>query len=646
MNVPAANYSAPPDGRALLVIPESEGQALTAPFIQTILHDVRAGAPLLLDGSVPWAQELGVKALGSRGEITRYRWDHYAQDPVQLPGRLTYPRFKAKPPLQVLAFDSRSNWPLLVSGSLGRGRFIYSAIPLEPRQGMVFQYLPFLAQAIVDELHVAPTLAADNLCAYVDVGGEPNMDPTVIVSQLKSWSVREVHFGAFYGSEMYQAFLPRFLAAAHREGISVYAWLEYPMVSQEFWDQHPQWREVTASGHKAVMDWRLHMALEDPACFQAVAELTRHLVLDYDWDGVDFAELYFEASRGIFTHPRDFTPMHPVFRETFKQRYGVDPLTIFDADSPNYGLRNAQLLSELEDYRVELVTDLTLKFLETLASCQVQKPYLRTTLTFLDALRDPTVTERYGVNPSQLLALQKRFGFGVEIEDPYTVWNSAPDRYRAIGEHYRSQLNLGTPFSIDVNVVDRYPSGRPLTRPRGQELYELLANVAASVDLITLYAYSTFSPDDMRLVPYVLGAQQIAQGPIEEGSLAAERQLYWHTDTRGKSVFVDGQEWPCWSDSQVLIPAGTHTVLTRSRTGQLDPHELRIESINCALVAAERSGARVRFEYDSQGRCYVLLNRRPSMVLCDGASEAGRIIEGNDHVCLVLPQGKHTVQLE
>ena len=284
-----------------------------------------------------------MKAIGGHSEITRYRWDQYAQDDVRLPGRLAYPRFKAGPSLQALAVDPKHNAPLVVSGSHGQGRFIYSAIPLEPAEGMVFQYLPFLAQAIVDQLHVAPTLAADNLCIYIDFGGEPKVDPAVVVAQLKSWSVREVHLGAFYGSEMFQDFVPRFLAAAHQEGIAVYAWLEYPMVSQEFWDQHPQWREVTASGHQAVMDWRLHMALEDPACFQAVADLTRRLVLDYDWDGVDFAELYFEAERGIFKRPKDFTPMHPTFRQMFKQRYGVDPLTMFNPDSPNYGLRNPQL---------------------------------------------------------------------------------------------------------------------------------------------------------------------------------------------------------------------------------------------------------------------------------------------------------------
>jgi hypothetical protein len=645
--VSAEGYGSSQRGRSpLLIIPEREGWQLDPALVQTILHDVEGGMPLLLDGPAPWAEELGVKAIGTRSVITRYRWDHYAEDPVRLPGRLAYPRFRANAALQVLALDPNHQAPLVVSGSRGQGRFIYSAIPLEPQEGMVFQYLPFLVQAIVDELHVVPSLAADNLCVYVDAGGEPKIDPALVAAQLKSWSVREIHLGTFYGSEAFREFVPRFIAAAHQEGIAVYAWLEYPMVSQEFWDQHPQWREVTASGHPAIMDWRLHMALEDPACFQAVAELTRRLVLDYDWDGVDFAELYFEGEPKLFERPRDFTPMHPTFRNMFRERYGVDPLIMFDRDSPEYGPRNPELRSELKEYRVELITQLTEHFLEILANCQAQKPYLQTTLTFLDALRDPTVTERFGVDPDRLLALERRFGFAVEIEDPYTVWNSSPDRYRAIGEHYRPRLLPGMPFSLDVNVVDRDPPGRPLNKPRGLELYELVANVAANVDLITLYAFSTFSPDDMRLVPFVLGAQQITNGTPGEGRVSAQRQLLWRTDAHGRTVYLDGQEWPCRSDSQVLIPAGAHSVLTRPQADSAGQSALRIESLNGTILGAERSGQDVRLTYESRGRCYVTLNRLPTTMLCDGAPGVGKVLSNGGRVCLMLPQGKHTVELE
>jgi hypothetical protein len=294
---------------------------------------------------------------------------------------------------------------------------------------------------------------------------------------------------------------------------------------------------------------------------------------------------------------------------------------------------------------VELITQLTQKFLEILAGCHSQKPYLQTTLTFIDALRDPTVTERFGVDPERLLALEKRFGFAVEIEDPYTVWNSSPDRYRAIGEYYRPRLEPGTPFSIDINVVDRMPPGRPLNKPRGLELYELLANVAAHVDLITMYAYSTFSPDDMRLVPFVLGAKEMTGEFSEQGRVLARRQLLWQTDTRGRAVYLDGREWPCWSDSQVLIPAGAHCVSTRPQAVSAGQNAVHIDSVYGTVLAAERSGRQVRLTYEARGRCYVTLDQTPATVLCDGAAEACKVLKDGSHACLVLPAGKHTVEL-
>ena len=643
---PEAYRAIPHASPSLLIVPEREAKRLDISMIDTIVDDVKAGRPLLLDGSTPLAAALGVIPTSEHDEASRYRWDHYASDPVRLPGPLTYTKLRLRAGLQVLASDEKHDAPLVVSGSLGQGRFIYTAIPLEPAAGMVFQYLPFLAQAIVDELHISPSLIADNLCVYFDTGDDPKVDPDAAVAQLKKWSVREVHLGAFYGSETFANFVPRFLAAAHLEGISVYAWLEYPMVSTEFWTEHPQWREVTASGHAAIMDWRYHMALEDPACFNAVAELTRQLVLNNDWDGVDFAELYFEADPGVYKHPREFTPMGSAFRRLFVQRYGVDPREMFDPDSPNYGLRNPELRGEMQELRVDLVTQLTQQFLEVLAACQAQKPYLQTTLTFIDALRDPTVTARFGVDPERLLALQKHFGFAVEIEDPYTVWNSSPDRYRDIGEHYRPRLQPGTPFSIDVNVVDRIPPGRPLNRPRGLELYEVLANVAAHVDMVTLYAFSTFSADDMRLVPAVLGAQQLVGSPTGDGAVQCRRQMEWQVDTRGKTVEVDAHEWPCRSDGQVVIPAGKHTVSIRVQAGPSDPDRLRMEWINGNVLTAEQHGQGVTLSYESRGRCYVTLNRLPSHVLCDGAEGRAGLLSGHGHFCLVLPQGKHTIEMQ
>jgi hypothetical protein len=176
------------------------------------------------------------------------------------------------------------------------------------------------------------------------------------------------------------------------------------------------------------------------------------------------------------------------------------------------------------------------------------------------------------------------------------------------------------------------------------EFYELVANVAAHVDTVTLYAYATLSADDMRLIPFVLGAQQMRASP-EEGTIDAERQLIWQTDVHGRTVYIDGQEWPCRSDSEVLIPAGHHGISTRLDDEHGRAEKLQVESINGTLLVSEQSDEGIKLTYESRGRCYVVLNRRPAEVLCDGAAEVGQILSSGERVCVVLPQGKHTVEL-
>ena len=67
------------------------------------------------------------------------------------------------------------------------------------------------------------------------------------------------------------AYLKRLIAACHREGILVYAWLELPHVSEKFWADHPEWREKTAILQDAQLDWRKLMNLTNRDCFRAAS---------------------------------------------------------------------------------------------------------------------------------------------------------------------------------------------------------------------------------------------------------------------------------------------------------------------------------------------------------------------------------------
>jgi hypothetical protein len=66
---------------------------------------------------------------------------------------------------------------------------------------------------------------------------------------------------AFLGADPQQdAYLAKLIAACHRDGILVYAWLELPHVSEKFWADHP--RVARKDRHLAGCPARLAQADE------------------------------------------------------------------------------------------------------------------------------------------------------------------------------------------------------------------------------------------------------------------------------------------------------------------------------------------------------------------------------------------------
>jgi len=95
----------------------------------------------------------------------------------------------------------------------------------------------------------------------------------------------------------------RLIRLAHANGILVYVWLEPPQVNHKFWINHPEWREKNIKGDDAKASWRFPIALTDTGCVRAVMQEFRSILETYDWDGVNLAELYFEAGRGFEDPP-------------------------------------------------------------------------------------------------------------------------------------------------------------------------------------------------------------------------------------------------------------------------------------------------------------------------------------------------------
>ena len=126
-------------------------------------------------------------------------------------------------------------------------------------------------------------------------------------------------------------------------------------MSEKFWADHPAWREQTAAGQDAQLDWRKLMNLQNPECHKAVEGEIATLLRRFDWDGVNVAELYFESLEGA-ANPARFTPMNANVRSDFKALAGFDPKELFSPDSPLYDAKNPNALRKFLDFRAALAS--------------------------------------------------------------------------------------------------------------------------------------------------------------------------------------------------------------------------------------------------------------------------------------------------
>ncbi|HBX47694.1 MAG TPA: hypothetical protein DEF85_02240, partial [Clostridiaceae bacterium] len=87
-------------------------------------------------------------------------------------------------------------------------------------------------------------------------------------------------------------------------------------------------------------------------------------------------------------------------------------------------------------------------------------------------------------------------------EDPFTLWNLGPIRYKTIGENYRKIIGEKGKLNIDINVVNRMNNDYPYKKQRGIELYELMNYASKYTDNIIIYGLNTIEEDDMYFAPY------------------------------------------------------------------------------------------------------------------------------------------------
>ena len=389
---------------------------------------VERGAILIVQGETPAATAFGFHATAKRVTVRSMEDVRAPKLEIVWEQALELPVFEVPKDARVFAREKREGAPLMAGFRRGQGAVLWIAAPPGPRG---YERFPYLPQALADLGLEAPFRAQD-LWAFFDSSYRAHVDLDYFAPKWRAAGIAALHVAAWHYWEpdpQADEYLRHLIEVCHRNGILVYAWIELPHVSEAFWDQHPEWRERTALLQDAQLDWRKLMNLTNRQAFQAVAQGLRDLAGRFDWDGVNLAELYFESLEG-YDNPARLTPMNDDVREEFRKIAGFDPHELFDAASPRNLAANTAGLKKFLDFRADLAARQQAEWIAQAEQLRQAKPYLDLTLTHVDDRFDSSMREKIGADVSRALPLLSSHDFTFLIEDPATIWNLGPQRYR------------------------------------------------------------------------------------------------------------------------------------------------------------------------------------------------------------------------
>ncbi len=609
--------------------PEADARVIVVPAggaAQASIERAEGGAVVVLEGDSEAARSLGFVAGAKKIEVRSVSDVREPDLRIQWEKAVKVSVFTAPKDAKVLCRERGSGAPLVAALARGRGAVLWVAIgPGDDG----YERFPFLPQALVD-LGVKPPFESRRLWAFFDSAYRLHIDFDAMAREWRAAGISALHAGAWAVTESNpesDEYLRKLIAACHRHGILVYAWLELPHVSDAFWKQHPEWREKTARLKDAHVDWRLLMNLVNPDCHRAVAGAIRGMMLRFDWDGVNLAEIYFDGIQGV-KNVSEFTPMNQDVRREFQQIHGFDPLELFQ------GRRDPKRLREFLDYRVGLVERLHVEWLDELAKIRQERPGLDLVVTHVDDRFDTTMRDNIGADAARVLRLTDRYEATFIVEDPATLWGLGPARYAEIARRYVPLTKHPENLGVDINIVDR-TKAYPTSKQVGAEALELFHTAAGAFSRVMFYYERSIDAADLPLLPAAAAAVDRVERRRDTLVIASPRGVGVRWEG---AATVDGRLWPVRDRERVWLPPGEHVLAPAAS----EPAASVLDFTGTIESAASLADG-FELVYSSSARALAILDRKPVRLTLDGHDEALDLVgEVDGGWVLRLPRGRHT----
>jgi hypothetical protein len=597
---------------------------------------VSQGAFLILEGDSQLAGAFGFRPTTRRLPV-RNVLDH--RDPklaIIWEKTLELAVFDLPKEARVFAQERWNGAPLIAGFRHGAGAVLWVAVA-PGTQG--HERFPYLLHALGD-LGFQPPFRSNRLWAFLDPPYRSRVDLDYWARRWRKSGIGALHVSAwhyFEADETRDAWLKRLIEACHREAILVYAWIEFPHVSEAFWNQHPDWREKTAILQDAHLDWRKLMNLVNRDSYAAVAAGLHQLIDRFDWDGINLAELYFESLEG-YQNPSRFTPMNTDVRRQFQSQHGFDPLDLFQAASPLHHEKNPEALRTFLDFRAKLARRMQEEWMAEVDNARKRKRHLDLVLTHVDDRFDTGMRDSIGADAAALLPMLDRHQFTFLIEDPATIWHLGPQRYPEIATKYQPLTSRTDRLAIDINIVERYQDVYPTKQQTGTELYQQVHLASKSFSKVALYAEHSILRDDVPFLPSAAAA--VNRVSMTGNKLVVESMFGLGIPWNGPAL-VNGRAWPAANDATVWLPAGAHAVEPAK-----EAPPIRLLDFSGELSSAAVTAGALEFAYKSESRAIALLDRAPAKLELDGSAAQPQVLNGDGRWALMLPRGQHLVTIQ
>ena len=637
----------------LIILPHASALLMNEQDMNRIQNAVNKGARAITDGKSKFTDLMNMK-LSSPIRVKTIKdftfpsvhlhWADAPKVPLILNG--------SDKSCRLLYSDAVTGHAVGILKNSGKGMYLFLSPLFDPLSGEGYSRFPNLPNLVIKEMQCAPLFQRRGIDAYFDSGYRYDVPVKKLVAEWKSWGIKAVHADAWdaYLSPSYDYKL--LISEAHKQGILVYAWLEWPYVGTGFWNAHPEWREKNALLKDAQLDFLSLMDLQNPACMKKALNDLSDLLKD-DWDGIDIAEFSITGGvAGALDGPKEptyFTGFNSIARKEFKSLYGFDQADLFNQSSEHFWKKDSIGLNNFYKYRVQVNNRLLKQIVGTLDSIKIaNKRDWELIFTVLDNSLHPEFDKLLGFDLSNTLKLAKEFHVTLQVEDPQSEWTRPPARYEQLAKTY-SEIIGDIPLAIDINVVPIHPAnqkGFASAQPTGTELF-LQYNIADNAcSRVCFYAESSVYPHDWEVFPYVMASGASLITDKHQWRIHTPHTVIMRNPVKHGKIFLDDKPWSCFSRDGIIIPKGGHVLSFGDSALVSENNNIRLTGISDELISCSQSGQGIDLIYQSPARCLINLNKSPIKIKVDGIPASLKVLKGNNGYIIFAPSGKHTLQLD